>query len=249
MLIGFGCYLALDRQGNIPTDVAAAPAVKVVRTQFDTPASAVVSGSSLVPAGSASAAHIEHAAAIAQDVGISSPAAIVAQAPAQLTLKSEPSSAPSNKIAQRGARVSTTRAPAAADVLKKKETATGRKYSAPKVRTVTTASARSTRTGSKAPESRARPKREEDADTELVAAIIARLDRHGPLPVASTPASSTALLAAQMSRCASKSDPLEARRCGYRACEGQWGKVDACPASRAPKLSRDNEVNGDGQHD
>ncbi len=42
MMVGFGGYLALDRPGNLPTDVAAAPAVKAVRAQSDTPASAVL---------------------------------------------------------------------------------------------------------------------------------------------------------------------------------------------------------------
>jgi len=89
-------------------------------------------------------------------------------------------------------------------------------------------------------------KSEDDADTELVAAIIARLDKRGAKPAAATAPVVTgeaapANVAGQVRQCSSNSDLLEARQCRNKACDGHWGKLDACPASRAPKTSR-----GDG---
>ena len=93
---------------------------------------------------------------------------------------------------------------------------------------------------------------EDDADTELVAAVIARLDKRGanPTPVAAAPAVDEARVASienQVRQCSSDTDLLEARQCRNRACEGHWGKVQACPAARAPKSSRSDGA-ANGQH-
>ena len=76
---------------------------------------------------------------------------------------------------------------------------------------------------------------EDDPDTALVAAVIARLDRRGATP----PHAATerdAETATRVRECEGKTDLLEARRCRNRVCDGRWGKVDACPSARAPKV-------------
>jgi hypothetical protein len=79
-----------------------------------------------------------------------------------------------------------------------------------------------------------------DADTELVAAIIARLDKRGAepfaRPVSSTPrdGGAAAALAVRLQHCAMDSDALLARQCRAKACEGHWGVAAACPPERAP---------------
>jgi hypothetical protein len=87
-------------------------------------------------------------------------------------------------------------------------------------------------------------KPEVDADTELVAAIIARLDKRGAQPGAAAPAAvsepTPASIAGKVHQCSANSDLVEARQCRNRACDGHWGKVDACPAARAPSTSRDD---------
>ncbi len=106
----------------------------------------------------------------------------------------------------------------------------------------TVASAKKPSTHAATPAAARKARREDDADTELVAAIIARLDRRGPQPppgasgvvVAAAPASVSDIVR----RCSQNADLLEARQCRSRACENHWGKVDACPASRAPKTSQ-----------
>ena len=94
---------------------------------------------------------------------------------------------------------------------------------------VETASARRARKG------------DDDADTELVAAIIARLDRRGALPSQPTMAGASKqddpATADMLHKCEAMSDPLDARRCRNKVCEKHWGKTDACPASRAPGSS------------
>jgi hypothetical protein len=91
-------------------------------------------------------------------------------------------------------------------------------------------------------------KREDDADTELVAAIIARLDKRGPAapPGAASAAAgpAPASVAEAVRRCSQTGDLIEARQCRSRACEGHWGKIDACPASRAPKTSQAESTDG-----
>jgi hypothetical protein len=100
------------------------------------------------------------------------------------------------------------------------------------------------RAEAKAPASHKTRKSEDDADTELVAAVIARLDKRGANPSAVAPVSATSI-ESQVHQCSSNTDLLEARQCRNRACEGHWGKLDACPAARAPKSSRtDGAVNG-----
>ncbi len=76
---------------------------------------------------------------------------------------------------------------------------------------------------------------EEDPDTELVAAVIARLDRRGATPPHPTIEADSTLVA-RVRECDSKTDLLDARRCRNRACDGRWGKVDACPSARAPRV-------------
>jgi hypothetical protein len=84
-----------------------------------------------------------------------------------------------------------------------------------------------------------------DPDIDLVAAIIARLDRRGSEPAA--PARSPSApggaapsdVAARLRQCGVGRDPAEAHRCRSRACDGQRGRIDACPASQQPsKTSR-----------
>jgi hypothetical protein len=79
-----------------------------------------------------------------------------------------------------------------------------------------------------------------DADTELVAAIIARLDKRGAepfaRPVSATPGDggAAATLAVRLQHCAIGHDALLARQCRAKACEGLWGVAAACPPDRAP---------------
>ncbi len=76
---------------------------------------------------------------------------------------------------------------------------------------------------------------EDDPDTALVAAVIARLDRRGATPPRAA-IEHDAATAVRVRECESKTDLLEVRRCRNRVCDGRWGKVDACPSSRAPKV-------------
>jgi hypothetical protein len=85
----------------------------------------------------------------------------------------------------------------------------------------------------------------EDPDIDLVAAIIARLDRRGSDPdgparpsAASPSHAGPAGIDARLQKCSAGRDPAEARQCRGKACDGHRGKVDACPASRIPKTSR-----------
>ena len=102
----------------------------------------------------------------------------------------------------------------------------------------------------KAAAARKAKRSEDDADTELVAAMIDRLDRRGPQPLApATPVTAPkpsdaapARLAELVRGCSSKTDLLEARQCRNRVCDKHWGKADACPASRAPKTSSADEA-------
>lgn len=115
---------------------------------------------------------------------------------------------------------------------------------------VAVATSRTKRAETKVSAARKSRKTDADADTELVAAIIARLDRRGAEPFANLAAATrmggaaTATLEAQLRQCAGHSDLVEARQCRDRACEGHWGELDACPAARAPHKSSNNGVGG-----
>lgn len=103
------------------------------------------------------------------------------------------------------------------------------------------ASAKSTVAHAEAAPARKAHKNDDDADTELVAAIIARLDRRGAAPsqagAGGAARDDNAALSAVVRKCDAKTDPLDARRCRSKACDKRWGKADACPSSRAPKGS------------
>jgi hypothetical protein len=83
-----------------------------------------------------------------------------------------------------------------------------------------------------------KPRREDDADTELVAALIARMDHGGTQPgqlLSTSPLQVTAANAAPLARhCADDPDATAARQCRERVCRHLWGRVDACPAALAP---------------
>lgn len=217
--------------GNGKADAAPAAASPTSPTSPDVAASSSALGSGLTPT---SSAKIESAAV--------APPAAAPKAAASLANLASASNAtvnPLEKLASSDAdRASSPAAPAPVPALRGKNSSASQLAARPR-----TAGVASTRTGAGhagaiASISRKNRKGDDDADTELVAALIARLDRLGPKPAAPAPdrvtAEADAALGSMVRQCES-TDLLEARRCRNRVCEKHWGKANACPASRAPR--------------
>ena len=241
---GIGAFVAFGPFDDAAATVAAAPAPRVVPvTATERPASVALAMAASAPlvasAATATVARIELAAA-------SVPEAVSGTAVAQASplAASQPQVNPLDKLALRDADPSTPSAHAtAAPSPARKDKVHGKDGGA---RTLAVASAKPAvaHADARAPATRKARKAEDDADTELVAAIIARLDKRGAKPAATAPApvvvseATPASVTNQVHQCSSNSDLVEARQCRNRACDGHWGKVDACPAARAPKTSR-----------
>jgi hypothetical protein len=252
---GVGGFLTFRGHDSVSSDVAATPPVQVAAVpQGDNPSSTEIEvagfAGTAAPASSAIAFQIEPVAVGAQvERAVSTDSVANAQEQVHTMVGLQPKPDRLAKLAQNDAPASAARVKIPTALSKKKERASSKKVGAAKSHSPTLASAKSSgkRIGSKSVAARRVPRGEEDADTELVAAIIARLDRRGASPTAPAAARPAAAFATQMRRCTSKTDPAEARQCGNRVCEGQWGKVDACPVSRAPTKWRDNEANHPAQ--
>ena len=242
---GAGAYFALGSSDDATATVAAAAPAHVtpIRPAASAASAAVASAS----AASAASAQIELAAASAP-VAASSATVALAQAPAASQVHVNPL----DKLASND--VETVSAPthsAKNDRAHAKEAVAAK----PHAETVAVAAAKPAATAAhadtKSPAAPHKARKEDDADTELVAAIIARLDKRGAKPPLGAPGpapvseATPANIANQVHQCSSNTDLLEARQCRNRACEGHWGKVDACPAARAPKTSsNDGASNG-----
>lgn len=223
LFAGIGAFFAFGPFDDASANIAAAPPSRVIAaTAAEHPASVALPAAASAPLAAsavpAAVAHIELAAASVPEAV--SAATTVAQAPPPAA--SQPQANPLDKLALRDAEPPATQVAAAA-------------VPARKDRTHAKASP-----AAKAPPGHKARKAEDDADTELVAAIIARLDKRGAKPAAPVAAAepTPANIGNQVHQCSSNGDLVEARQCRNRACEGHWGKVDACPASRAPKTSR-----------
>jgi hypothetical protein len=234
---GVGAFFAFGPFDDASATVAAAPAPRAVPvTAPDRAASVAPAATAAAPvAASAAVAHIELAAASAPEAAS---AATVAQA------ASQPQVNPLDKLALRDAEpvapTASAAAVASAGPADKAHASVGAKRQA--IASARPAAPRAMPARTPAPHKAHRT--EDDADTELVAAIIARLDKRGAKPAAAPVVASEgapANVAGQVRQCSSNSDLLEARQCRNKACDGHWGKLDACPAARAPKTSR-----GDG---
>jgi hypothetical protein len=234
---GVGAFFAFGPFDDASATVAAAPAPRAIPvTAPDRAASVAPAATAAAPvAASAAVAHIELAAASAPEAAS---AATVAQA------ASQPQVNPLDKLALRDAEpvapTASAAAVASAGPADKAHASVGAKRQA--IASARPAAPRAMPARTPAPHKAHRT--EDDADTELVAAIIARLDKRGAKPAAAPVVASEgapANVAGQVRQCSSNSDLLEARQCRNKACDGHWGKLDACPAARAPKTSR-----GDG---
>ena len=241
---GIGAFVAFGPFDDAAATVAAAPAPRVIPvTAAEHPASVALAVAAPAPlaasAASATVARIELAA-------VAVPEAVSDTAVAQTSplAASQPQVNPLDKLALRDADPSTppphaTAAPSPA----RKDKVHGKDGGA-KAQAVASAKPAVARADTRAPAARKARKTEDDADTELVAAIIARLDKRGAKPAATAPApvvvseATPASVTNQVHQCSSNSDLVEARQCRNRACDGHWGKVDACPVARAPKTSR-----------
>jgi hypothetical protein len=234
---GVGAFLAFGSFDDASASMAAVPPPHVI------PVTAAVPAASTAVASAASApasAQIELAAASAQ-----APASPAAIAIAETAAASQPHSNPLDKLAAIDAEPASAPV-AAATHSSKQDKPHAKNLATAKAHQESVATAKSTtpRAEARAAAPHKTRKSEEDADTELVAAVIARLDKRGANPPAVAPVSATNI-ESQVHQCASGADLLEARQCRNRACEGHWGKLDACPAARAPKSSRsDGAVNG-----
>ena len=225
---GAGAFFAFGSADDASASVAAIPPSRVIpATSADRPASAVAVAAA---AASSAVAQIEPAASAP------SAAASVALAQSDSASASQPHVNPLDKLAMNDVEAASAPMLAAASVVTaKKDKAHSKDVASAKPHAETVAAARPAvaHKGRKA---------EDDADTELVAAIIARLDRRGAKPATTAPAAvseaTPANIANQVHQCSSSGDLVEARQCRNRACDGHWGKVDACPAARAPKTSR-----------
>ncbi len=238
---GIGAFFAFGPFDDASATLASAPPARVIPvTPPARPSSAAVAVSASMPA----SAQIESAAAA------TSAATLAGAEPAPA---SQPHVNPLDKLAAMDAEQAS--APGAvAPHASKKERTHGKDAAAIKPHPETVASAKpaAARPDAKAAASHKARKPEDDADAELVAAVIARLDKRGanPAPVAAAPAVGEARLVNidnQVRQCSSNTDLVEARQCRNRACEGHWGKVEACPAARAPKSSR-SDGTVDGRH-
>jgi hypothetical protein len=234
---GVGAFFAFGPFDDASATVAAAPAPRAIPvTAPDRAASVAPAATAAAPvAASAAVAHIELAAASAPEAAS---AATVAQA------ASQPQVNPLDKLALRDAEpvapTASAAAVASAGPADKAHASVGAKRQA--IASARPAAPRAMPARTPAPHKAHRT--EDDADTELVAAIIARLDKRGAKPAAAPVVASEgapANVAGQVRQCSSNSDLLEARQCRNKACDGHWGKLDACPAARAPRTSR-----GDG---
>ncbi len=245
LVAGIGAFVAFGPFDDASANVGAVPPSRVIPvTAAEHPASVAVaaaaSASAPIAASAASAAvaHIELAAASVPEAVSTS-----AVAQAQLPAASQPQVNPLDKLALRDAEPSTAHATPAATVARS-DKAHGKDgpAKAQAVASAKPAKPATTHADAKAPAVRKGRKVEDDADTELVAAIIARLDKRGAKPAAPAPVvvseATPASVTSQVHQCSSNSDLVEARQCRNKACDGHWGKVDACPASRAPKTSR-----------
>ena len=231
---GAGAFFAFGSVDDASANVAAIPPSRVIPvTPADRPASATVIAAAPASAASSAVAQIELAA--------STPSAAASVALAQSDTASQPHVNPLDKLAMNDAEPVPAPAHAPASAATAKDKAHGKDVASAKPHAETVAAARP------AVAHKAR-KAEDDADTELVAAIIARLDKRGAKPATPAPAptvvseATPANIASQVHQCSTSSDLVEARQCRNRACDGHWGKVDACPAARAPKTSRSDGV-------
>ena len=237
---GVGAFFAFGPFDDASATVAAVPAPRVIPAAApDLPASVAPAATAAAPvAASAAVAHIELAVASAPEPAS---AATVAQA------ASQPQVNPLDKLASRDPEAA---APAASAGAVASAGPVDKAHASVAAKRQAVASARPmpphpVSARAQAPAAHKARKAEDDADTELVAAIIARLDKRGAKPAATAPVVASEgvppNVANQVRQCSSNSDLLEARQCRNKACDGHWGKLDACPAARAPKTSR-----GDG---
>ena len=230
---GAGAFFAFGSADDASANVAAIPPSRVIPvTPADHPASATVIAAAPASAASGAVAQIELAA--------SAPSAAAAVALAQSDTASQPHVNPLDKLAMNDVEPAPAPAHATASAATaKNDKAHGKDVANAKPHAETVAAARPA-------VARKVRKAEDDADTELVAAIIARLDKRGAKPAAPAPTvvseATPANIANQVHQCSTSSDLVEARQCRNRACDGHWGKVDACPAARAPKTSRSDGV-------
>ncbi len=248
LFAGVGAFFASSSFDDASASVATAPRPRVISvTAAEHPASATLAAAASLTASAASAsaaaARIEFAAAsIPEAVSAATTVAL-----AKSLAASQPQVNPLDKLALRDVDSPTPPAQAAATPVARKGKPHGKDGVGAKAQAVASAKPVAPHSDAKAPAARKVRKAEDDADTELVAAIIARLDRRGAKPAATAPAPAVASeatpanVAGQVHQCSSNSDLVEARQCRNKACDGHWGKVDACPAARAPKTSR-----GDG---
>lgn len=236
---GIGAFMGFGPFDDASASMAAVPPAHVIPV---TPAAPAASTAVATAASAPASAQIELAAASAQ-----APASAAAIAIAEPAVASQPHSNPLDRLATSDAEpasapVAATTRPSQSDRPHAKNLATAKAHP----ESVASARSNATRMESRAVGPRKARKAEDDADTELVAAVIARLDKRGanPLPVAPVQPAS---IESKVHQCSSDSDLLEARQCRNRACEGHWGKIDACPAARAPRSSgSDGAI--DGQH-
>ena len=237
---GVGAFFAFGPFDDASANVAATPASRVISvTAAEHPASVAVAAAAsaaiAASAAPAAVAHIELAAASVPEA-VSTTTVAQAQPPAASPAQVNPL----DKLALRDAEPSPAHATPAATAARI-DKAHAKDVPA-KPQAVASAKPAAAHADAKAPAVRKSRKVEDDADTELVAAIIARLDKRGAKPAAPAPVvvseATPANITSQVHQCSSNSDLVEARQCRNRACDGHWGKVDACPASRAPKTSR-----------
>ena len=240
---GIGAFFAFGPFDDASANIAATPPSRVIPvTAAEHPASVALAAAPLAAsAASAAVAHIELAAASVPEAV--SAAATVAHG--QPFAASQPQVNPLDKLALRDIESPTPPAHVtAATVSARKDKAHAKVDPGAKAQTVASARPAAAHADAKAPAGHKARKAEDDADTELVAAIIARLDKRGAKPAAAAPApvvvteATPSNITNQVHQCSSNGDLVEARQCRNRACDGHWGKVDACPAARAPKTSR-----------
>ena len=241
---GIGAFFAFGPFDDASATLASTPPARVIPvTPAAHPASTAVAAAASMPA----SAQIELAAASAPAAASAATIASAEPAPA-----SQPHANPLEKLATNDGEQLSPPVAAALQASEKDQThGEGRVAAArPHPESVASAKPATTRPDPRPTVPHKARKAEDDADTELVAAVIARLDKRGanPSPVAAAPVMGEARAANienQVHQCSSDTDLVEARQCRNRACEGHWGKVDVCPAARAPKSSRsDGAVNG-----
>ncbi len=201
---------------------------------------AVPVAATLVPA--SSPASIETATVDTQ--GAATTASTAPTASARMTAASRPATHPLDRLALDGAEAVPEPKPAASSAAAHARKSHPNEATAKLPRAGGAGGAVSAKAGATGIEpagARKAHKGDVDADTELVAAIIARLDRRGALPspgmVAGLSKQDDPGTADRLRKCDAKSDLLDARRCRNKVCEKRWGKSYACPASRAPRDS------------